>query len=215
MELTQAETLNKYSFLIKCTDGTVSIASQIGETVEEVQAYVERTLNKKWSLITDTTFIKNWIAKENETRKELRGTEWFWEALDQINERISDTLNKNEKVENKMNLKEFNKVNSMMVKETGEIMSHEEFYTNVVNGIGLKTLIPLLPATKEEIKVCLERDGNLNGIKLQYWDERAKELKFYISRIGVKSISLSQAVCVLKQTARMYAMELEQLSFEI
>lgn len=96
MELKQAETLNKYSFLIKCTDGTVSIASQIGETVEEVQAYVERTLNKEWSLITDTTFIKNWIAKENETRKELKGTEWFWEALDQIEERI----NKNE-TENK------------------------------------------------------------------------------------------------------------------
>ncbi|EOO11444.1 hypothetical protein [Bacillus cereus] len=114
-----------------------------------------------------------------------------------------------------MNLNEFNKVDSLRVKETGEIMSHEEFYTNVVNGIGLQNLIGLLPATKEEIKLCLERDESLNGIKLKYWDERATELKFYIGRIGVKSISLSQAVCVLKQTARMYARDLEQLSFEI
>lgn len=106
-----------------------------------------------------------------------------------------------------MNLNEFNKVDSLRVKETGEIMSHEEFYTNVVNGIGLGTLVGLLPATKEKIQECLKKDENLNNIPLADWDECAKHMKFYIGRIGVKSISLGQSVCILKQTARMYARE--------
>lgn len=103
-----------------------------------------------------------------------------------------------------MRLKEFNKVNSVNQKENGEIMSHEEFYSNVVNGIGLERLVQLLPATKEQMKRSIKLHGNLSGIKLQVWDSACPALASYIHRIKVKRLSLCEGVCILKQTAMMY-----------
>ncbi|MEC2708098.1 hypothetical protein P9Z39_20820 [Bacillus thuringiensis] len=74
----------KYSFLIKCTDGTVNLTTGYGDDYNEAREYVERSLNKEWSLITDVQVIKAFIAKENESRVVIKGTEWFWEALDQL-----------------------------------------------------------------------------------------------------------------------------------
>ncbi|QIW89687.1 hypothetical protein PQE71_gp005 [Bacillus phage Izhevsk] len=109
-----------------------------------------------------------------------------------------------------MRLQEFNKVNSVRQKENGEIMSHEEYYGNVVNGIGLNTLVHLLPATKEEMKRSIRLHGNLSGIKLQVWDNAVPQLKYYIHRIKVKRLSLAEGVCILKQTAIMYLQEEEK-----
>jgi len=109
-----------------------------------------------------------------------------------------------------MRLNEFNKVNSVRQKENGEIMSHEEYYGNVVNGIGLERLVQLLPATKEEMKRSMKRYGNLSGIKLKVWDNSAQHLAHYVHRIGVKRLSLCEGVCILKQTAIMYLQEEEK-----
>ncbi|UGO47835.1 hypothetical protein PQE72_gp031 [Bacillus phage vB_BanS_Skywalker] len=109
-----------------------------------------------------------------------------------------------------MRLNDFNKVNSVREKANGEKMSHEEYYGNVVNGIGLNTLVQLLPATREQLKRSIRLHGNLSGIKLQVWDNAVPQLKYYIHRIGVKSLSLCEGVCILKQTAIMYLQEEEK-----
>ncbi|PEU16797.1 hypothetical protein [Bacillus sp. AFS019443] len=92
----------KYSFLIKCTDGTVNLTTGYGDDYNEAREYFERSLNKEWSLITDSQVIKAFIAKENETRVIIKGTEWFWEALDQLeaqNIESSESIQVNEKLE--------------------------------------------------------------------------------------------------------------------
>ncbi|PFW58570.1 hypothetical protein [Bacillus sp. AFS075034] len=92
----------KYSFLIKCTDGTVNLTTGYGDDYNEAREYFERSLNKEWSLITDSQVIKAFIAKENETRVIIKGTEWFWEALDQLeaqNSELSESIQVNEKLE--------------------------------------------------------------------------------------------------------------------
>ncbi|UUV46646.1 hypothetical protein [Bacillus phage vB_BanS-Thrax3] len=76
--------MNKYSFLIKCTDGTIILTANWGTDYKEARYYFEKGLNKEWSLITDSVFIQNYIAKENQTRDDNPLTQEFFENLDRL-----------------------------------------------------------------------------------------------------------------------------------
>lgn len=76
--------MNKYSFLIKCTDGTIILTANFGADYKEARYYFEKGLNKEWKVITDSTFIKNWIHHENKTRDDNPLTQEFFENLDRL-----------------------------------------------------------------------------------------------------------------------------------
>lgn len=83
--------------------------------------------------------------------------------------------------------------------------THNEKYTSLVSAIGLKNLIPLIPATKEQIRNALdEGEGFLNEIPLKRWDARHLSVKARLHALGINVISLSETVCLLKQAARMW-----------
>jgi hypothetical protein len=88
--------------------------------------------------------------------------------------------------------------------------NHKEKYGALVDAIGLQNLIPLIPATKEQIAKALEDgDEHLNTIPLKNWDDRhafAKSLAGKVigqkegSRISY-TWSLAESVCLLKNAA--------------
>ncbi|MGX1195776.1 hypothetical protein [Metabacillus sp. SLBN-84] len=102
-----------------------------------------------------------------------------------------------------MNIKEYAGLNSVNERSNGEKMSHEELFTKIVNGIGLDTCARYMPASISTLRKALETDPHLNNIKLEKWDRMHPSFRHTFRRIGVRSLSLSDTVCTLKQAARM------------
>jgi len=82
---------------------------------------------------------------------------------------------------------------------------HEKKYSEIVEAVGLNNLIPLIPATKEEVQDALSCNCYLNNIPLQSWDMQHFNVLRLTKRAGYQDNSLSFTVCVLKQAARMWA----------
>lgn len=84
-------------------------------------------------------------------------------------------------------------------------LSHREFYLNLAIAIGLDDLVSLIPTTASQSK-----DEHLNDIPLQLWDEKFPEVRFLLRRAirqgrvakKTNSLSLSEAVCLLKEIAK-------------
>lgn len=103
-----------------------------------------------------------------------------------------------------MNIKEFSNVDSDFRKhQSGTRISHEEMYTKVVQSIGLESLEQFLPAPKNELREALAEDESMNTIPLDEWDRCHAHVRKLLRMVGVTSCSRSQAVCILKQAARM------------
>lgn len=102
-----------------------------------------------------------------------------------------------------MNIKEFAGINAQFETPNGEKMSHEELYTKVVNAIGLSGCAVYIPATPEELRAALRVDPHLNNIPLKRWDDQYGSIRRALAYKQITQVSLSQAVCVLKQAARM------------
>jgi hypothetical protein len=103
-----------------------------------------------------------------------------------------------------MDIRDFAGVNNLFEKPNGEKMSHQELYTKVVNGIGLEVCEKYIPVSIEKLRDALQVDPHLNSIALKKWDNAANRAFRHTFRlIKVDTISLSEAVCTLKQAARM------------
>lgn len=82
---------------------------------------------------------------------------------------------------------------------------HYKTYEMIVNDIGLDKFARAMPASIETIKKALETDKHLNNIPLRHWDARQYQAVWLFNTIGITGTSLSQAVSLLKQAARMLA----------
>lgn len=113
-----------------------------------------------------------------------------------------------------MTVKEYHKNNK-------NNLNHDCLYEFMVKKISLEKCIPLLPVgySKEDFKTAYNRDIHLNNIPLKKWDIQVAygntgsmnpnfslkpEIKALFKSIGITSLSLSECVCLLKATARLY-----------
>lgn len=104
------------------------------------------------------------------------------------------------------NMNQYLGLNSFSKLPDGTELTHREKYGRVVNGIGLDTLIPLIPATLEQVKEALETgEGHLNEIPIKLWDNKVPVVRSLMHRkLGINVSSLSQGVCVLKEAAKQW-----------
>ena len=97
-----------------------------------------------------------------------------------------------------------------------ENTEHSVKYSAVVNGLGFNKVVDCLPFDLETIKKAIKEDVNLNNLPLAVWDEAAgfrfygekavtvsSKLRDLLRENGITSYSCSQAVCILKECARM------------
>lgn len=105
------------------------------------------------------------------------------------------------------NIKEYVGIDSQFKREDGTRMAHVEIYTKIVNDIGLEECIPYIPVSREEVQDALEKNSSLNDIPLEKWDTMHPPFRRKIRALGIKSVSLSDTICTLKQAARMWAVE--------
>lgn len=62
-------------------------------------------------------------------------------------------------------------------KTTGEKLTYEEIYTRAINALGgLRAVIPYIPFTYDEIKEALQKDKDLNNLRLTTWDVAVGEI---------------------------------------
>jgi hypothetical protein len=99
-------------------------------------------------------------------------------------------------------------IEEMVLKLYGEnknVMEHNRFYELTVYALGLEKLIELLP-TKDIAKLTSEykKDNHLNTIPIREWDLNVENVKRLLVNKKVRSFSISQCVCILKATARLY-----------
>lgn len=86
---------------------------------------------------------------------------------------------------------------------------HKEKYQFLVNYLGYEEVKKCIPYSLTEIKNALPKDEYLNNLKLTAWDNAATGYKLYAlyRKKGIKSASLCNGVCILKECARMWANE--------
>lgn len=121
----------------------------------------------------------------------------------------SHNYNRENERENKMTthsktIKQFVGIDTLCRKEDGTEMKHDEIYTKVVEAIGLEVCEELLPVKKEMLVMALKNDDiHFNTIPLKLWDVKFPFVKREARKVGITSMSMSEGVCILKQSARM------------
>lgn len=117
-----------------------------------------------------------------------------------------------------MNIKQF-MLNKGIDKDE---LSHNEFYTKVVDTLGYKDILKYVPFSLLEIKRAFEKDVHLNNLPLKKWDEMSgigmifnhqyksyqpyhnhKGMYFIYKKHGINCYSQCDGVCILKQCARL------------
>lgn len=96
-----------------------------------------------------------------------------------------------------------------------DTFSFHEYWGALVEYIGEERLQHLLPVqhTPEQWRVLLAADEHLNNVPLHQWDRMHNLVRpmirtadeGYMAITGWRAWSLSDTVCVLKETARRYA----------
>lgn len=124
-----------------------------------------------------------------------------------------------------MNVKQF-----MLSKGIDEDkMSHNDFYTRVVDTLGYTDILKYIPFSLVEIKKAFKKDEHLNNLPLRKWDEMSgigmvydrvykthrpycnhKGLYNVYKKHGIDCYSQANGVCILKQCARL-AIERENI----
>ena len=124
-----------------------------------------------------------------------------------------------------MNIKQF-MLNKGIDKDK---ISHNDFYTKVVDALGYKDILKYLPFSLIEIKKAFKKDIHLNNLDLKKWDEMSgigmvynhewksmspyhnhKGLYNIYKKYGINCYSQCDGVCILKQCARL-ALERENI----
>ena len=103
-----------------------------------------------------------------------------------------------------MNCKEFAGVDSCYRDvRTGIELEWKEYMARVINKIGVNNIAPYIPFELESVREALKSDEHLNNLPLRQWDIAAEQMKGLLHRNGITTYSLSERVCILKETARM------------
>jgi hypothetical protein len=93
-------------------------------------------------------------------------------------------------------------------------VDHRAYYGALVEHIGEEVLRRLLPVDKSpaEWQELVTEDEHLNNVPLRKWDEMdymvrslVRATPEHVAITGSKGWSLSDSVCVLKETAKRYA----------
>lgn len=103
-----------------------------------------------------------------------------------------------------MNIKEFAGVDSSYKDLcTGRELEWKEYMARVINKIGVNNIAPYIPFELKAVREALKSDEHLNNLPLRHWDIAAEQMKSLLHYNGITTYSLSERVCILKETARM------------
>lgn len=107
-----------------------------------------------------------------------------------------------------MNIKEFVGVDSYNRIENGVELTHEEFYSRVIQKMGgLDAIIPYIPYDFKTLKdaYTINIYFNTSETSLRGWDSAASNMMNALcNKYGITCISLSEGVCILKTAAKMW-----------
>ena len=87
--------------------------------------------------------------------------------------------------------------------ETGNRMANRDIYRRVIQRLGgLEKVKPFIPFSLEQIQKAIPKDEHLNNLPIREWDRAAGWLWVLYRKNDIRSASLSQGVCLLKEAAR-------------
>ena len=103
-----------------------------------------------------------------------------------------------------MTLNQFANVDSYLRDlDNGKQLEWREYMLRVITKIGIGNIKPYLPCSLDDIREKLKKDVHLNNIPLKDWDFRADCMHSLLWRNKITYYSLSERVCLLKETARL------------
>lgn len=126
-----------------------------------------------------------------------------------------------------MDMKQFANVDTYYKDlDTGQEVEWKEYMGRIIRKLGIENIRPYLPYSLEYLKEKLKTDIHLNNTSLRAWDDATGFIP-YITKAGVQqytashysgvsglfvrngitSFSVSDGVCVLKETARLLCEE--------
>lgn len=92
--------------------------------------------------------------------------------------------------------------------ETGNRMAHRDIYRRVIQRLGgLEKVKPYIPFSLEQIRKAIPKDEYLNNLPIREWDFHASCLWGLYRKNDIRSASISQGVCLLKEAAKEWAEE--------
>lgn len=102
-----------------------------------------------------------------------------------------------------MTLNEFVNVdNYLRDKSTGEEVEWRDYMGRIIGKLGIENIKPYIPYSIDHLKKFYKGDKCFNNTYLSVWDRSAEYLKMFLIRNGITIMSLSERVCILKETAR-------------
>lgn len=103
-----------------------------------------------------------------------------------------------------MNIKQFANVDSFYRDlDNGNELTFREYMGRVVNKIGIERIKPYIPYDMETLTKAHKRDVHFNNLSLKTWDRAAECIHYVLQPNGITTYSLSERVCILKETARL------------
>jgi hypothetical protein len=73
----------------------------------------------------------------------------------------------------------------------------------VVNKIGIERIKPYIPYDMETLIKSYKGDVYFNNLSIKVWDNAAEHIHHILHANGITTYSLSDRVCILKETARL------------
>lgn len=86
---------------------------------------------------------------------------------------------------------------------TDNKLGHAEKFRTIILGLGHGNVIQQLPRSVSELKEKLKEDQYLNNVPLSEWDLKHYQVRMLLKEKGMRSISKSDTVCILKESVRM------------
>ena len=102
-----------------------------------------------------------------------------------------------------MNIKQFANVDSYLRDlDNGNKLEYREYMGRVVNKIGADNIKPYIPYDIKTLVKAYKKDIHFNVLHMREWDIAAEQIHYVLHRNGITTYSLSDRVCILKETAR-------------
>lgn len=103
-----------------------------------------------------------------------------------------------------MNIKQFANVDSYLRDlDNGNELEWREYMGRVVNKIGIDNIMPYIPYDMKTLNKAYKADMHLNTLDIKVWDKAAEQICHVLRRNGITIYSVSDRVCILKETARL------------
>ena len=102
-----------------------------------------------------------------------------------------------------MNVKQFANVDSVYRDlDNGNPVEWREYMGRVVNKLGVDNIKPYIPYDLDTLITAYKGDVHFNNLDIEVWDKAAKYIRHILHSKGITTYSLSDRVCILKETAR-------------